>query len=78
MTRVITATIRNGHAVADELATLPEGTIVEVATLDDDGELSAEDLDELDRANQEADRGEFISADELLQRLDARRVPRAS
>lgn len=72
MSRVIAATIRNGHAVADELATLPDGTVVEVSV--DVDALSPEDLADLDAAHDQADRGQRVPAAEVLRRLAVRRL----
>jgi predicted transcriptional regulator len=80
MSRVIAATIRNGHAVADELARLPEGTSVEVVTVDDsaDLELSSDEIAELNEAHDQADRGQLVPAAEVLRRLADRRRPTVS
>ena len=77
MSRVIAATIRHGQAVADELATLPDGTAVEVVAANDDLELSAADRAELERSNAEVDRGDFVPADEVLTRLGTRAESRS-
>lgn len=74
MSRVITATICNGNAVAAELATLPEGTNVEVEVVDDDSPLTADDVAALNAAHDEADRGQLVPAAEVLTRLAARRL----
>lgn len=78
MSRVIAATIRGGHAVAEELTTLPEGSAVEVV-LDDDAEreLTPGELAELDAAHEQADRGRLVSAADVLDQLARRRHPGA-
>jgi hypothetical protein len=68
---VFTAQVRGGVIVPDEGITLREGSIVTV--LFDDGErefeVTPEEERELLEAIAGADRGEVISADELLKRL---------
>ena len=81
MSRVIAATIRGGVAVSDDFATLPEGTDVTVVAPDEPGadiELTAEQVDDLAAANAEADRGELVTAEDVLRRLDARRAVRSA
>lgn len=79
MSRVIAATIRGGHAIADELASLPDGTAVEVVPVGDDAdvELTPEEIAELNEALDQVDRGELVSAAEVLSGLASRRRPTA-
>ena len=54
----------------------PDGTVVEYAVRDDDGdlaELTPEQEAALDEAMAEIDRGEFITGDEMLDQLRAMR-----
>lgn len=75
MSRLIAATIHAGAAVADDLAALPEGTAVSVlAPGDEDDVPTTAQLDDLDAAHEEADRGELVAAEDVLGRLDARRA----
>lgn len=69
--RVFSAKVRGGALVTDEAIDLPEGATVTVVAEDDRGsfELSAEDEGRLLESIEEADRGEVVSADELLRRL---------
>jgi len=48
---------------------LPEGATVQAFVLEDEDEMSAEQLAELEAALDEADRGETISADEMLRQM---------
>ncbi len=78
MSRVIAATIRGGVAVSGEFANRPEGTAVTVVAPDEAVELTAEQLDDLAAANDEADRGELVPAEDVLRALDARRARQPS
>jgi hypothetical protein len=67
---ITTATVRHG-AIEIPGAELPEGTLVTVLAPDGDEtfELSAEDEARLISAVQEADRGSFVPAAQLLGHL---------
>ena len=69
--QVFTALVRGGAIVPDEGIELTEGTRVTVIAGETDApfDLSAADEAELAEAIAEADRGDVISADELLRRL---------
>jgi predicted transcriptional regulator len=69
--QVFTARVQGGTIVLDEGIELTEGTRVTVIAGDTDApfELSAADEAELAESMAEADRGEVISAEELLRRL---------
>ena len=69
--RVFTARVQGGTIVLDEGIELTEGTRVTVIAGETDApfELSAADEAELAESIAEADRGDVISADELLRRL---------
>lgn len=68
--QLVTGTVIDGKIVL-EGATLPEGTVVTVLVREPEGtfELPPELEVELGAAMAEADRGETISAAELLERL---------
>ena len=69
--QVFSARVRNGAIVPDDGIELTEGARVTVIAGGPDAavELSAADEAELAEAIAEADRGDVISADELLHRL---------
>jgi hypothetical protein len=69
--QVFTALVRGGVIVPDEGVELPEGSLVTVIAGEPEAslELTAEEEDELARSIAEADRGDVISAAELLRRL---------
>jgi hypothetical protein len=69
--RVFSARVRNGTIVPDEGIELPEGSRVTVIAdeVSPPVELSPADEAELAEAIAEADRGDVISAAELLRRL---------
>jgi hypothetical protein len=69
--RVFSARVRNGTIVPDEGIELPEGSRVTVIADEASPpvELSPADEAELAEAIAEADRGDVISAAELLRRL---------
>jgi len=48
---------------------LPEGATVQAFVLEDEDEMSPEQLAELEAALDEADRGEGISGDEMLRQM---------
>jgi hypothetical protein len=69
--QVFSARVQNGAIVPDEGIELAEGTLVTVIAGETRAalELSPADEAELAEAIAEADRGDVISADELLRRL---------
>ena len=69
--QVFTARVQGGTIVPDEGVELTEGSRVTVIAGETDApfELSAADEAELAESVAEADRGDVISADELLRRL---------
>jgi hypothetical protein len=69
--QVFSARVRDGAIVPDEGITLPEGSTVTVIAADDDVsvEVTAEEESELLEAIAECERGETVSAAELLERL---------
>lgn len=69
--QVFTARVQGGAIVPDESVRLPEGSRVTVIAGETDAgfELTAAEEAELAEAIAEADRGEVISAAELLRRL---------
>jgi hypothetical protein len=69
--QVFSAKVRGGAIVPEDGVTLPEGTTVTVIAgeWDAPAELSPEEEAELAESIAEADRGEVISAAELLRRL---------
>lgn len=69
--QVFSARVQGGAIVPDESVELAEGSRVTVIVGEAEApiELSAADEDELAEAIAEADRGDVISADELLRRL---------
>jgi predicted transcriptional regulator len=69
--QVFTARVKDGVIVSDEGVTLPEGTTVTVIAGDLEApvELTAAQEAELAESIAEAERGEVISAAELLRRL---------
>lgn len=81
--RRLKATVRNGRLVMDEVTDLPEGTELSLVEADTDdyswvdGLDGVDDPDGLKEALREGDaqvvRGETISADEFLEKLDKRR-----
>ena len=48
---------------------LPEGASVQAFVLDEEDEMSPEQMAELEAALEEADRGEGISGDEMLRQM---------
>lgn len=76
MSRLISAKVRGGVIVAQDLAGLPEGLTVDVVVPDDEPVvLATADEDELIDRLTEADRGDaFVPAEEVLRDLRARRA----
>lgn len=71
MSRIFTAIIRDGVAVSDGFADLPDGTDV-LVTLPDDDAPTAEELASMDAADAAIERGEYVTGEELLDRLRKR------
>jgi hypothetical protein len=71
--KTLKARVRNGHLVLDEPSELPEGTEIDLAMVDADDELDADEAAALQEALREswasAMRGETGPAEELLKRL---------
>ncbi len=69
--QVFTALVKGGLIVPDEGVKLPEGSRVTVIAGEGDAsfELTAEEEDELAAAIAEVERGDVISAEEVLRRL---------
>ena len=69
--QVFTALVRGGVIVPDEGIELPEGSRVTVIAGEPEAsfEVTAEEEDELTRSIAEVDRGDVISAAEVLRRL---------
>jgi len=68
--QITTGKVVNGQIVVNDDEPLPEGAdVVITITEQDDPELTAEQLAELDASIAEADRGELIPAEEVLRRL---------
>lgn len=66
---ILSGKVVNGHIDFGDVD-LPEGATVQAFVLDEDEEeMSAEQLAELEAAIEEADRGEMISADEMLRQM---------
>ena len=66
---ILSGKVVNGHVDFGDVE-LPEGATVQAFVLDEDEEeMSAEQLAELEAAIEEADRGEMISADEMLRQM---------
>ena len=71
---VLHARVKDGRFVIDEPADLPEGSVVELVPVDEmmpDDELAALDA-ALDEGMAQADRGNTVDADEMMQRLRAK------
>jgi len=78
-TDVPAAFIKNGHLVLDEPTSLPEGTVLDLVVVDDEGdELEAAERDALHRqlatAWESASQGKARPAEELLAELRKRPV----
>ncbi len=68
--RVFSARVKVGVSVPEDGVSLPEGSLVTVIADAAEGfDLSSADEDELLESIAEAERGETISASDLLQRL---------
>jgi hypothetical protein len=69
--QVFTALVKGGSIVPDEDVGLPEGTRVTVVAGDPDQEveLNASEEEELLKSIREAERGEVVTAEDLLRRL---------
>ena len=69
--QVFTARVRGGAIVPEDGVTLPEGTTVTVIADDRQGALELTEAQEAELAESiaEADRGEVITAAELLRRI---------
>jgi hypothetical protein len=66
----VRARVKNGRLVVDEPTDLPEGTEVELATVDDETwDLTPEQRPELRSRMDGADRGELVPAAEVFARL---------
>jgi hypothetical protein len=73
MGRLIAAHVKNGVIVTDEDIELPEGAQVTVAMNDEhegEVELSPEEIAELDAAEAEIDKGDFVTTDVVLAELE--------
>ena len=68
--QITTGKVVNGRIIVDDDEPLPEGAdVVITITEQDDPELTAAQLAELDASIAEAERGELIPAEEVLRRL---------
>jgi len=66
---ILSGKVVNGHVDFGDVE-LPEGATVQAFVLDEEeDEMSAEQLAELEAALEEADRGDVISADEMLRQM---------
>jgi hypothetical protein len=65
---ILSGKVVNGHVDFGDVE-LPEGARVQAFVLDDEDEMSPEQLEELEAALDEADRGEGISGDEMLRQM---------
>jgi hypothetical protein len=66
----VRARVKNGRLVVDEPTDLPEGTEVELASMEDEPwELTRKQHAELAARLASADRGEFVPAVEVFARL---------
>lgn len=66
----VRARVKNGRLVVDEPTDLPEGTEVELGTMEDEPwELSREQHAELEARIANAGRGDFVPAAEVFARL---------
>ena len=66
--KIVTGSVSGGQVLVDA-TDLEEGSIVTVLVSEDDVTLTPEEVDELTLAIAEADRGELVTADELLKKL---------
>lgn len=73
----VRATVRNGRLVVDQPTDLPEGTVLDLVVDDEGDQLDPRERDALNaaisRGLQEADEGRTAPAQEILDRLRARR-----
>ncbi|MBP9171926.1 MAG: hypothetical protein KBG48_31325 [Kofleriaceae bacterium] len=76
MSRLVTAKVQGGVVVGADLTRLPDGTNVQVVVPDDEV-ITPEVEQELLARDAEADRGDLVSADEVLRGLRARRLSAA-
>lgn len=68
--KVFSAKIRDGAVVTDEAVDLPNGATVTIVADDEEGfDVTAEQEAELAAAMDDADRGDLMSAADLLARL---------
>jgi hypothetical protein len=76
MTLTLRARVRGGRLVLDEPVDLPEGSEVDLVLADEQDDLDEQDRARLhaslDRAREQARRGETLSKEELLARLHAK------
>jgi len=68
MVQPLLARVHNGRLVLDEATDLPEGSVVELIAADDDVDSSELDSS-IARGLAQADRGETVSAADVLRRL---------
>jgi hypothetical protein len=70
----VRARVTNGRLVVDEPTDLPEGTEVELVSVEHEEPwvLSAEDTRELEARLASADRGELVDGDAVLAKLRSR------
>jgi len=73
----VRATVRNGRLVVDQPTDLPEGTVLDLVVDDEGDQLDDAEREALNaaisRSLAQADAGRTASAEEILQRLRARR-----
>ena len=65
---ILSGKVVNGRVDFGDVG-LPEGATVQAFVLEDEDEMSPEQLAELEAALDEADRGEGISGDEMLRQM---------
>ena len=70
---ILSGKVINGHVDFGDVE-LPEGATVQAFVLDDEDEMSPEQLAELEAAIEEADRGEGIPVEEVLRELREMRL----
>jgi len=73
----VRATVRNGRLIVDQPTELPEGTVLDLVVDDEGDQLDDVEREALNaaisRSLAQADAGRTASAEEILQRLRARR-----
>jgi hypothetical protein len=73
----VRATVRNGRLIVDQPTDLPEGTVLDLVVDDEGDQLDPRERDALNaaisRSLQEADQGRTAPAQEILDKLRARR-----